>query len=131
MLVMCKKPFPEQTVTVVGDTYLVLEVYIYFNSSPAHYRIIDAHGGLGIYDADSFEIVSDKLTDFVISMDDRRVTLSHKLIAHSELNKMHVDGFWGIYFEYNNLEAKKLVKEVANILASSENVIPPTIEWYG
>ena len=124
MIVKCKSSFRHQITE--GDNYLVIEVLIRRTTNRISYRIIDNEGYPAIYEADKFEVISNKLIDFAIKFDDEIIILSHTLILNSELNKMNIEGFWGLFSE-DNEETKIILKRVLTDLSSSENIKSPMI----
>lgn len=97
MLIKCKEQFGQQ---LSPETlYFVIEIYINISTGSVQYRLVDDEGCPAIYEAKKFEIISNEIDGFTISIADNKLVLSPKLIAESELNKKNINGFWGCYFE--------------------------------
>lgn len=119
MLVKCINSFRNQI--RVESIYLVLEVLIKRTNNMISYRIIDEDGYPAIYDADNFIIVSNNMNHFSIFLNNKMLILSHTLILNSELNKKHIEGFWGLFIE-DDTEARTLLQKVIDNLALEENI---------
>ena len=125
MLVKCKKSFRHQLKE--GNIYLVVEIIIKRKSNTIRYRLIDNEGYTAIYEADMFEVQTNVLKDYAITINQESILISPIQIANSELNREDINGFWGLFVE-DNLEAKKILMESVENLALSENIITPCLE---
>lgn len=125
MLVKCKKSFRHQLKE--GNIYLVVEIIIKRKSNTIRYRLIDNEGYPAIYEADMFEVQTNVLKDYAITINQESILISPIQIANSELNREDINGFWGLFVE-DNLEAKKILMESVENLALSENIITPCLE---
>ena len=117
MLVKCSKPFRHQLSE--NNVYLVIEILTKFSNKSVSYRLIDNEGYPSIYDADRFEVVSNKIDNFAVLLNDDGIILSHELIVNSELNIKSIDGFWGLFIE-DDIDAKQILKEVIKDLSIKE-----------
>lgn len=105
MLAKCIESFRNQI--KAGNTYLVIEISIKLTSNSVGFRIIDEEGYPAIYEADKFQIVSNRINDFAIVINENYIILSHNFILNSELNKKNIEGFWGLFVE-DDAKAKKI-----------------------
>ena len=124
MLIKCIKSFRNQL--KVGNVYLVVEISIKAANNSVGIRVIDDEGYPAIYEADRFEIVSNRIDDFAILINEDHIVLSHNLILNSELNEKSIEGFWGLFIE-DDLKAKQILCEVVSNLAMNENITMPTL----
>lgn len=124
MLIKCIKSFRNQL--KVGNVYLVVEISIKAANNSVGFRVIDDEGYPAIYEADRFEIVSNRIDDFAILINEDHIVLSHNLILNSELNEKSIEGFWGLFIE-DDLKAKQILCEVVSNLAMNENITMPTL----
>ena len=120
MLVKCINPFRNQVSK--NHVYLVIEIMASIYDKYYSYRIIDNNGCPAIYNADLFEIVSNKVINSSIIVDKTMLIVSHDLIVNSSLNQRNMEGFWGCYFEDDDIEAKDILKSVVDDLSKHENI---------
>lgn len=125
MLVKCKESFRQQL--KANNLYIVIEVLVKLTTKSISYRIIDEERFPAIYDSVKFDIVSNQLSQYSISITDEDMVLSPSIILNSELYNKHVDGFWGLFFD-DDKEAISLLENMVNILASTEGVPSPLFE---
>ena len=125
MLVQCKETFGQQIIE--GTIYLVIEILVQRNPYSVSYRVVDSEGYPAIYDAEKFEIISNRINQFALSLTQNHMAVSPKRIVDSELNKKDIEGFWGLFIE-DDLEAIELLKEVISELAADENIEPPQLD---
>ena len=107
-----------------GKIYLVIGLYLDFESSKTSYRVLNNEGAPTIYDADGFEIVSGNLDGYYV-VEDRE---DHMIITHKLIFEANPDKFWDTYFESTTNEGKNLLKSVIKDLASKENIPEPMLE---
>lgn len=117
MVVKCIESFRHQIKK--EEKYLVIEILV--TNNLISYRIIDEEGYPAIYDAGKFEIVSNHLSDYSISIMKNSLVISPQEIMNSDLNAKSIDGFWGIFIE-DNQEAKAILKKIVIDLSKTENI---------
>ena len=71
MLIKCIKSFRNQL--KVGNVYLVVEISIKAANNSVGFRVIDDEGYPAIYEADRFEIVSNRIDDFAILINEDHI----------------------------------------------------------
>jgi len=107
-----------------GKIYLVIELYLDFESSKTSYRVLNNEGAPTIYDADGFEIVSGNLDGYYWVQDrDNYITITHKLIFEAGKNT-----FWEVYFDDPTDEERTLLGNVVKDLSFREGIPTPTLE---
>ncbi|MBC2003290.1 hypothetical protein HCA78_05870 [Listeria booriae] len=126
ILVKCIKSFGEQIKE--NEIYLVLEIYCNLENQSINYRIIDSDGYPALYREADFVIVSGKVDNMIFAKRGRSGIISHDSIQGFYLNKNHVDGFWGLYFDEVSSELEDILQEVVIELANSENIEPPILQ---
>jgi hypothetical protein len=124
MLVKCINSFRQQISE--GDVYIVIEVLVKRTKNIISYRVIDNEGFPAIYDSKNFEIISNNIDDFAISVCQDKIVLSHKLILNSEVNEKNVEGFWGLFIE-DDIETREILKNVVCSMANIEGIESPKI----
>lgn len=124
MLVKCVNSFRHQIIE--GDVYLVVEILVRRSNDIVSYRVIDAEGFPSIYDSNHFEIVTNNIDNFAVSVCEEQIIISHKSILNSKINKRNVEGFWGAYIE-DDVESKEILKNVVCSIATIEGIDFPLI----
>ena len=113
--------------TTVGREYAVIEIICTKNKSQdgwrIHYRIIDDDGIPAMYKVEYFEILNNDLANMVMCEKAYGYVITHRLIADSSLEKENLNGFWGVYFETENIIAKRILEEVLHEILQEEGTI--------
>lgn len=122
MLIKCTCSCGEQLST--GQTYLVIEVYANFLTKVVSYRIIDNDGVPAIYPSRYFEIISNAVDGFGLSVKEDVLLLSPVAIISSKLNEENIDGFWGCYYEDSRkwVQAKETLQLALAEISAKENL---------
>lgn len=135
MIVRCIKKWhldqSEKQITV-GKIYLVLEVTLVQkqnkNDALFHmmsYRILNNNGVPGIYNAECFEVLSDKLDHMVILMPSASVIqITHKAFTDPIYEQKNANGFWGYLFESNSKQAIDVLQNAVIELNGDHIAIP-------
>lgn len=124
MLVKCINSFRQQISK--GNDYLVIEILVKRPQNIISYRVIDNEGFPAIYDSENFEIISNSIDDFAISVYQNEIVLSHKLILNSKANEKNVEGFWGLFIE-DDKETREILQKVVCSMANTEGIELPEI----
>lgn len=124
MQVKCIESFTHQI--TLGKVYLVIEISIRLSTKTTYFRVIDNEGYPAIYESNKFLVLTNEYMNAALQFKNDVITISHKNIANSSLNKKNVDGFWGCFIE-DDIESIKILENVIAEIAELENVDIPEL----
>ena len=130
MTVKCTKKYKnnaKKDYITIGKEYYVIEIIYTRNTDNGdykiNYRIMDNNGVPAMYKVEFFEIIDSGLSDMVMCKKAYGYVITHKIIADSSLEREDVNGFWGVYFETENIIAKRILEEVIHKSCKNDNTV--------